>query len=135
MAPVSRGNITIRSADTHDAPIINPNVFTSPADQQVAVAAYKRMRQILASPDIAPILVGDEYFPGKDIQSDEELLEHLKDAASVYYHAGGTCAMGNPLKKGNKAVVDSRGKVVGVIGVRVVDASYVMLACLRRIKY
>lgn len=123
MAPISRGNVTIRSADTRDAPIINPNVFTSPTDQQVAVAAYKRMRQILASPEVAPILVGDEYFPGKDVQTDEELLAHLKDAASVYYHAGSTCLMGNERGEGSKAVVDSRGKVHGVKRLRVIDAS------------
>jgi choline dehydrogenase len=115
--------MTIRSADTRDAPVINPNVFTSPTDQQVAVAAYKRMRQILASPEVAPILVGDEYFPGKDVQTDEELLEHLKDAASVYYHAGSTCLMGNERGGESRAVVDSRGKVHGVKRLRVVDAS------------
>lgn len=123
MAPISRGNITIRSSDMRDAPVINPNILTSSTDRQVAVAAYKRMRQILASPELSPILVGDEYFPGHDIQSDEEMIEHLKDASSMYWHAASTCAMGNPREKGSKAVVDSRGKVVGVEGVRVVDAS------------
>lgn len=97
MAPVSRGNLTIRSASMHDAPVINPNIFTSRTDQQVAVAAFKRMRQMLAQPEMAPILVGDEYYPGKSVvpagEAEEDVLRWLRDAASVYYHAGATCRL------------------------------------------
>lgn len=54
-APLSRGNVTIRSADTTtttDPPVINPNVLTSPTDQQVAVASYKRIRQMFQSSEM-----------------------------------------------------------------------------------
>lgn len=55
-APLSRGNVTIRSADTTttttDPPVINPNVLTSPTDRQVAVASYKRIRQMFQSSEM-----------------------------------------------------------------------------------
>ena len=123
VAPLSHGNVTISSADTNQPPVINPNILTSPTDQQVAVAAYKRIRQIFRSSEMAPVLIGEEYFPGSSIQSDEELLENIKENGAVYYHAGGSCAMGNPDALDSKAVVDSKARVVGVKGVRVVDAS------------
>ncbi|KAH8704558.1 putative versicolorin B synthase [Phaeosphaeriaceae sp. PMI808] len=124
MTPISRGNITIQSSSIHDPPLINPAVLVSHTDQQVAIAAFKRLRQMLASPELAPIRIGDEYYPGKKVQDDDaSILEHLKDAASVYYHAGGTCKMGDPEKPETAAVVDNKARVVGVKGVRVVDAS------------
>ena len=123
VAPLSRGNVTISSADTYNPPIINPNILTSPTDQQVAVASYKRIRQMFRSSEMAPVLIGDEYFPGSSVQTDEEILETIKENGAVYYHAGSSCAMGNPNAPDSKAVVDSKARVVGVNGVRVVDAS------------
>ena len=123
VAPLSRGNVTINSADTNEPPVINPNILTSPTDQQVAVASYKRIRQMFQSSEMAPVLIGDEYFPGSSIRSDEELLENIKENGVVYYHAGSSCAMGNPNATHTKAVVDSKARVIGVMGVRVVDAS------------
>ena len=124
MAPISRGNITIQSSSIHDPPLINPAVLASTTDQQVAIAAFKRLRQMLASSELAPIRIGDEYYPGKRVKDDDEsILEHLKDAASVYYHAGGTCKMGDPERSETAAVVDSKARVIGVMGLRVVDAS------------
>ena len=123
VAPLSRGNVTINSADTNEPPVINPNILTSPTDQQVAVASYKRIRQMFQSSEMAPVLIGDEYFPGSSIRSDEELLENIKENGVVYYHAGSSCAMGNPNAPNTKAVVDSKARVIGVMGVRVVDAS------------
>ncbi len=123
VAPLSRGNVTISSADTNDSPLINPNILTSPTDQQVAVASYKRIRQMFQSSEMAPVLIGEEYFPGSSVQTDEELLENIRENGAVYYHAGGSCAMGNPNALDSKAVVDTRARVIGVKGVRVVDAS------------
>lgn len=124
MAPISRGNITIQSSSIHDAPLINPGVLASHTDQQVAIAAFKRLRQMLSSPELEPIRIGGEYYPGKRVQDDDaSILEHLKDAASVYYHAGGTCKMGDPERPETAAVVDSNARVIGVKGLRVVDAS------------
>ncbi|ODM16763.1 hypothetical protein SI65_07728 [Aspergillus cristatus] len=121
VAPLSRGTIDISSADMADAPVINPNWLTHPADQAVVVAGYKRVREMFNSPVMEDILIGPEYFPGEDVQSDAEILEVIRKTASTVYHAACTCAMG---KEGDeKAVIDTKARVYGVKGLRVVDAS------------
>jgi choline dehydrogenase len=66
-APQSRGSISISSGDTSDPPIIDPGWLTSPIDQEVAVAGYKRVREIFATKAIAPVLIGSEVFPGPQV--------------------------------------------------------------------
>ncbi|KAF7195909.1 Patulin synthase [Pseudocercospora fuligena] len=124
ISPLSRGNVTISSADMSDPPIINPNWLTDPADQQVAVEAFKRGRQFFNTSAIAPILIGDELSPGQDLpdgSSDEEILKYIQTNIGFNWHASCTCKMGrldDPM-----AVVDSHAKVIGVNNLRVVDAS------------
>ncbi|THZ18026.1 putative choline dehydrogenase [Aureobasidium pullulans] len=120
-APQSRGSVTISSADTNDAPVIDPGWLTSPVDQEVALAGYRRVREIFATKAIAPALIGQEAFPGLEVSSDADLLQLIKQSVGSVFHASCTCAMG---KKGDKnAVVDSNANVIGVTGLRVVDAS------------
>ena len=119
VAPLSRGNVTIVSSDTADAPVISPNWLTDPADVEVAVAAFKRSREVWGH--LQSITIGPEYFPGPAVQSDEQILEFIRQSCIQLYHAACTCAMG---KAGDPdAVVDSHAKVLGVTGLRVVDAS------------
>ena len=118
-APLSRGNVTIKSADTSDLPVISPNWLSHPADVEVAIAGFKRAREIFSN--MADITIGPEKLPGPDVQTDEEILNFIQQAGYQIYHASATCAMG---KKGDaNAVVDSRARVFGVKGLRVVDAS------------
>lgn len=120
-APVSRGNVTIGSADITTPPVINLGWLTDPAsaDAQVAVAAVKRMRQAFST--IANITLGQEVAPGPSVQSDAEILAYIRNTSVPLYHAGATCAMG---RQGDpNAVVDSQARVVGVKGLRVVDLS------------
>lgn len=73
---------------------------------------------------MTPAVVGsvdDEYWPGRGYESDEELLEIIKEAAISIWHAAGTCKMGT--KDDQHAVIDSAARVFGVEGLRVVDAS------------
>ncbi|KAI4169655.1 MAG: hypothetical protein LQ343_005533 [Gyalolechia ehrenbergii] len=122
VAPVSRGNVSISSVDTADQPVINPNWLTSEADQQVAVAGYKRVRQIFASPVMQQnVVIGPEYFPGMNVSTDSEILQLIKQSFNTLGHATSTCKMGRENDTG--AVVDSRGRVFGVQNLRVVDAS------------
>ncbi|PYH93936.1 GMC oxidoreductase [Aspergillus ellipticus CBS 707.79] len=121
IAPTSRGNVTIISGDTDDLPIINPNWLATKTDQEVAVAVYRRVREAFHSRGMAPIVVGDEYFPGNQVQSDEEILEVIKNTVMPIFHASCTCKMG--IRNDTMAVVDSQAKVFGVDGLRVVDAS------------
>jgi GMC oxidoreductase len=120
VAPLSRGTISISSADTKDQPLIDPRWLTDPADQAVAVAAYKRLREFFATQAMAPVLIGPEYFPG-GTQTDEELLALIKKGFNTVWHASCTCKMGTT--NDNMAVVDSKAKVFGVDKLRVVDAS------------
>ncbi|KAJ8061221.1 hypothetical protein OCU04_010293 [Sclerotinia nivalis] len=120
-APLSRGNITLSSASMSDPPIIDLGWFSNPADSEVAVAIFKRVRQIWGSDPAKSIKIGSEILPGLAVQTDEEILEYIQQNSAPVWHASATCAMG---KIGDvNAVVNSRGKVFGVEGLRVVDAS------------
>jgi choline dehydrogenase len=106
-----------------DPPLINPNWLTHPADQEVAIAGYKRVRELFATDALKPILIGPEYFPAPElgIDSDAEILDFIRKSFNTVFHAGSTCAMGR--SEDPRAVVDSRAKVFGVQKLRVVDAS------------
>lgn len=121
VAPQSRGNVTLLSADTNDLPIIHTPALQSTTDQQVAVAAYKRTRQAFASKFMQQVVIGEEYFPGPDVQTDEEILDVIKGSLQTVWHASSTCKMG--VESDSMAVVDSHARVYGVQGLRVVDAS------------
>lgn len=105
----------------NDAPAINPNWLTTAADQELAVALFRRLRQIWASETMREIVVGEEYWPGLDKESDEEILEVVRDSLMTIWHAACTCKMGK--SDDEMAVVDPEAKVYGVNGLRVVDAS------------
>ena len=79
VAPLSRGNVSLVSASTSDLPLINPNWLTSTTDQQVAIAGYKRVREAFASDAMSQVRIGDEYFPGMNVTSDEEILAVVRD--------------------------------------------------------
>lgn len=120
-APMSRGNVTISSANIVDPPIINMGWLTDPADAEVAIAAVKRARQAWSSEALQSIKIGPETLPGAAVSSDEQILAFIRQSASTIWHASATCAMG---KIGDpNAVVDSRAKVFEVEGLRVVDVS------------
>lgn len=121
VAPLSRGTIDISSPNAADPPLINPNWLTHPTDVAVAIAGYKRVRQLWTTQAIKPILIGPEYFPGANVTTDEEILFHIRRSLSTVSHPACTCAMGRTSDK--TAVVDSKARVIGVKGLRVVDAS------------
>lgn len=68
VAPLSRGNVTISSADTADPPVINPNWLTDPADQALAVAAFHRVRQMMAADIMLNVTIGSEVIPGNNVK-------------------------------------------------------------------
>lgn len=79
------------------------------------------MRQIWASDVMQQVVIGDEYWPGKEKDSDEEILAVVRDSLMTIWHASCTCKMGKA--EDTMAVVDNEAKVYGVKGLRVVDAS------------
>jgi choline dehydrogenase len=91
VAPLSRGNVTISSPDTADLPIINPNWLSHPADQELAIAAFKRLRQLMDTNEMRSITVGSEVFPGRNISSDAQILDAIKHDGRMVFHASATC--------------------------------------------
>ncbi len=79
---------------------------------------FRKMRALIEHPSLTGI-VGDETIPGKDVQTDAEILDAFSTYSGPGYHACGTARMGNDAM----AVVDDRLKVRGVDGLRVVDIS------------
>ncbi|KAL8988791.1 MAG: hypothetical protein Q9169_008497 [Polycauliona sp. 2 TL-2023] len=89
----------MNSTRTLDNPIVNPNWLTDPRDQDVANARFKRTRQVFATDSIRPVLrlddddgdgeSGGEMYPGRNVTSDEEMLEIIRTSAvSIDYTAG-----------------------------------------------
>jgi len=123
LTPLSRGNVTISSASILDPPIINLGWLTNAADEEVLIAAFKRVREAWNSSAIAGIVAGPELVPGATVSSDADILAFIKQAAQPIWHASSTCAMGKSPDKG--AVVNSKSKVFGVKRLRVVDNSVI----------
>ncbi|KAI1451259.1 hypothetical protein F4805DRAFT_463982 [Annulohypoxylon moriforme] len=118
----SRGTVTIRSADTADLPVVDPNWLTDPVDQEVAVAAFKRARQLFSTKTIKAVLADpEEHSPGPAVETDEQILNAIQKTLSALFHASVTCRMGKV--DDPDAVVDTSCKVIGVSGLRVVDTS------------
>ena len=118
--PSSRGSVSITSPDATVAPAIRPNYLSTDEDRRVAAESLKLTRRIVAQPALAPFKP-EEFRPGPQYQTDEELARLAGDIGTTIFHPVGTCKMG---RAGDAdAVVDSRLRVRGVSGLRVADAS------------
>jgi choline dehydrogenase len=118
MRPLSRGYVEAKTNRPGDAPAINPRYLTEESDRRAIVGGLKYVREIFAAPALQPY-VGDEKLPGKQVQSDDELLDYAKRNGNTVYHASCTCMMGPQAN----CVVDSELRVHGIDGLRVIDAS------------
>ncbi len=118
--PTSRGHVRIRSGAFTDAPMISPNYLATQEDRQVAADSLRQVREIMAQPAMKTHHP-QEWKPGVQYQTDEELAKLAGDIASTIFHPVGTARMGR--KDDPTAVVDPRLKVKGIEGLRVVDAS------------
>ncbi|MCP1572970.1 choline dehydrogenase-like flavoprotein [Herbaspirillum rubrisubalbicans] len=118
LRPESQGHVLITSADPNVPAEIVPNYLADPRDRNIAVRAFRFMRKLLAA---APLrdLVDEETRPGKQVHSDDEIVDLFRRHGQSGFHACGTCKMGSdPM-----AVLDSRLRVRGVQGLRVMDLS------------
>lgn len=118
LRPKSRGRLILKDSDPATPPIINANYLKHDEDIGVMLKAIKMSREILKQPAFDRYR-GTEVFPGQAVQTDEELESFIRQKAESIYHPIGTCKMGPD----EMAVVDSRLRVKGVTGLRVVDAS------------
>ncbi len=114
LRPEARGTSRIRSGNPDEAPAIRPNYLSTDEDRRVAAQAIRITRQIVGQPALAPYSP-EEVRPGAAQQSEEELIAAAGQIGTTIFHPVGTAAMGS--------VVDASLKVIGVDGLRVVDAS------------
>tara|TARA_R100001129_G_scaffold172442_2_gene143133 strand:- start:4991 stop:6685 length:1695 start_codon:yes stop_codon:yes gene_type:complete len=117
--PTSTGSVKVRSADANDAPAIAPNYLSTEEDRKIAADSLRQVRKIVAQPALAKYKP-EEWKPGVQYQTDEELAKLAGDIATTIFHPVGTTKMGRD--DDTMAVVDSRLRVRGISGLRVVDA-------------
>ncbi|MGO2147459.1 choline dehydrogenase [Halomonas sp.] len=118
MRSKSRGRIRLASKDPHAAPSILFNYMSHEKDWEEFRDAIRLTRNIIEQPAFDKYR-GREISPGPDVQSDEALDQFIKANAETAYHPCGSCRMGDD----SLAVTDGQGRVHGVEGLRVVDAS------------
>ena len=122
--PTSRGNVGLKTGSFADAPAIAPNYLSTPEDRQVAADSLRMTRKIVGQGALARYQP-EEFKPGVQFQSDEDLARLAGDIATTIFHPVGTTKMGrtdDPM-----AVVDSHLRVRGICGLRVVDAGVMPL--------
>jgi choline dehydrogenase-like flavoprotein len=118
LRPKSRGSVQLASTDPMAAPSIDPNFFGERDDMDRLLRGFKLMRGVLAQPALAGYR-GRELPASAVAQTDAQIETFIRGHADTIYHPVGTCRMGS----GAMDVVDTRLRVHGVQGLRVVDAS------------
>ena len=115
----SRGQLRIKNSDPTSHPIIEPNYLSHEDDVKDLLEGVKVLRKLAKTDSFKPV-IGEEFRPGPECQTDEQLIQHIKDTVWTVFHPSSTCRMG-PDPKSN--VVDSKLRVHGIDGLRVADAS------------
>jgi choline dehydrogenase len=118
LRPESRGSIALASADPMASPRIHANYLATDEDRRAMRDGVRRARDIFGQAAFDPYR-GKEVWPGAERQDDAALDQHIAANIETNYHCVGTCRMGVD----GKAVVDGAGRVNGVSGLRVADAS------------
>jgi choline dehydrogenase len=116
----SRGWVRLKSADPHEAPRIQFNYLSEPDDWREMGACVRLTREIFAQGAFDPYR-GREIQPGADCIDDDAIDAFIAEKVESAYHPCGTCKMGAP--DDPSAVVDASARVIGLEGLRVVDAS------------
>lgn len=116
--PKSRGSVTLKSANPMEKPAVRLNLLADPRDFEPLRRGVRAARRVYRMGEQGK-LTGQERTPGEHVQSDADLDAYIRETAVVAQHPVGTCAMGS----GPGAVVDADLRVIGVDGLRVVDAS------------
>ncbi|KAI0382852.1 hypothetical protein F5Y04DRAFT_252461 [Hypomontagnella monticulosa] len=127
LLPTSRGTVTIRSSSPTDLLRIQPNYLSTQHDRDALVHATRTTVRVLTATESLKPIIESESPPVKEglegltpltvDTNDEAILDRLQRTGEQHQHSGGTAAMGK--------VVDGEGKVFGVTGLRVADASII----------
>ena len=122
MRPTSRGDVRLKDANPLTPPRIQFNYMSTEQDRKEMRAGVRLTREIFAQAAFDKYR-GDEMSPGRHVQTDAEIDEHIRNSAETAYHPSGTCRMGED----EMAVTNHLGQVHGVQNLRVVDASIMPL--------
>jgi len=120
LRPTSRGHVRIKSKDPAAYPAITMNYLSTEEDRRVAVDSVRMTRRIMAAKALARYRP-EEWKPGAELQTEEELMKAAGDLATTIFHPVGTCKMGPD--GDTTAVVDGQLRVRGIDALRVIDAS------------
>jgi choline dehydrogenase-like flavoprotein len=117
LRPHSRGTVELAGPDPLAAPRIDPRFLSDERDLLLLVKGA-RIQQHLVEASPFDGIRGEMLYP---VPADDEaaLAADIRARADTQYHPVGSCKMGSDAM----AVVDSRLRVHGVGGLRVVDAS------------
>lgn len=124
LRPTSRGTVRLASADPAAAPLIDPNYWSDPADRDLAIKGLRLAREIMTQPAMKRY-VKREVLPGSNLRTDAELFDYACANAKTDHHPVGTCRMGTT--SDSQSVVTPDLRVIGLEGLRVVDASVMPL--------
>ena len=118
LRPRSRGTVRLASSDPAHAPLIDPNYLQDPYDREMSIRGLKLTQAIMAQAPLAKYVLA-ERLPGPDVKTDEDYFNFICAHSKTSHHCAGTCRMGvDPA-----AVVDTRLRLNGIAGLRVVDNS------------
>ncbi|GGL13808.1 GMC family oxidoreductase [Nocardia jinanensis] len=118
LRPTTTGSVHVVSDDPFAHPRIVPNYDFDESDRRKYVALFRRMRDIAAQHPFADMIAG-ETSPGWAVQDDDSVIAHALLNGGTSFHAYGACAMGPD----DEAVADSKLRVRGIDGLRIMDAS------------
>jgi choline dehydrogenase-like flavoprotein len=120
LQPESRGTVTLGSADPAQPAVIRQNFLATEGDRHTIRAMVRRMREIGAQAPLRPF-IAEELAPGAGQTTDAEIDAFVRRTAITLHHPVGTCRMG--VDGDRDAVLDSRMRVRGLDGLRVIDGS------------
>ncbi|UZD91254.1 GMC family oxidoreductase [Cognatishimia activa] len=118
LRPRSRGSVRLQSADPAKAPLIDPNYLQDPLDREMSIRGLKLTQEILSQSPLSKYIMA-ERLPGPDVKSDQDYFDFISEHSKTSHHCAGTCRMGVD----DNAVVDTRLRMNGIDGLRVVDNS------------
>jgi choline dehydrogenase len=118
LRPDGRGTVRLGSPDPFAWPAVLFDYLRTDYDIQAALIGLRLVRKIADQPALKPYVM-DEIYPGRDITSDEALLDYVRRTGVSNQHPASSCSMGT----GPNTVVDPRLRVHGIAGLRVADAS------------
>jgi choline dehydrogenase-like flavoprotein len=124
LRPKSRGTVRLAGADPAAAPLLDPNYWSHPDDQALAIKGLRLAREIMRQPALKRY-VQTEVLPGSKLTTDSELFDYACLHAKTDHHPVGTCRIGRPNDPASVVTPDLR--VIGLDGLRVADASVIPL--------